>query len=104
MRIRMTKTVSGADDGVTVRQYLSGTEYVLGPMPRAEELALVFLREGWAELAEPVADRPEASPSARQSPMEPPQPEKTLADHGAAPAVPASPSKPAAKGPKPKGR
>jgi hypothetical protein len=53
MRLRMLKTASGADDGITLRAYEAGAEYNLPETPRGKDLAQVFLREGWAEQAEP---------------------------------------------------
>jgi hypothetical protein len=47
MRIRVTKTTRAAPDGVTVRSYRAGET---AEMP--EELARVFLREGWGREAD----------------------------------------------------
>ncbi len=44
MRVRMKKRASGSDDRVSTRVFEAGQEYEIG-----EELATVFLREGWAE-------------------------------------------------------
>ena len=52
MKIRMLSTQRGADDGVTVRTYEAGHVYELAETERGLDLALVFLREGWAEEAE----------------------------------------------------
>lgn len=49
MKIRMLSTQHGADDGVTLRTYGAGEEYVLPDTGRGLDLAAVFLREGWAE-------------------------------------------------------
>lgn len=64
MKIRMTKTVRGAADGVTVITYEAGKEYELGETPRALDLALALMAEGWAEelqargaVAESLGDR-----------------------------------------------
>jgi hypothetical protein len=65
MRIRMLSTQRGADDGVTVRSYEAGQEYEIGGSPRAEDLAAVFLREGWAvEVKSPpvVEEKASAAP------------------------------------------
>ena len=50
MRIRVTKTTRAAPDGVTVRSYRAGET---AEMP--EELARVFLREGWGREADGTA-------------------------------------------------
>ncbi len=47
MRILVTKTTRAAPDGVTVRSYRAGET---AEMP--EELARVFLREGWGREAD----------------------------------------------------
>ncbi len=47
MRIRVTKTTRAAPDGVTVRSYRAGET---AEMP--EDLARVFLREGWGRAVE----------------------------------------------------
>jgi hypothetical protein len=49
MRLRMLSTTNGAEDGYTVREYREGVEYDIGGSARADDLARVFLREGWAE-------------------------------------------------------
>lgn len=53
MRIRMISTRRGADDGSTVRTYEAGAEYELPETERGQDLARVFLREGWAVDANP---------------------------------------------------
>ena len=55
MKIRMSRTQRGAADGVTVITYEAGQEYELGESPRALDLALVFLGQGWAEEVRPRA-------------------------------------------------
>jgi hypothetical protein len=45
----MLTTTRGAEDGHTVREYLAGRDYDIGGTPRADELARIFVREGWAE-------------------------------------------------------
>ncbi len=47
MRILVTKTTRAAPDGVTVRRYRAGET---AEMP--EDLARVFLREGWGRAVE----------------------------------------------------
>ncbi len=69
MKIRMLSTRRGADDGITVRTYEAGAEYELPETPRGQDLAEVFLREGWAVDAdaavEPEAAEPELEPEPR---------------------------------------
>jgi hypothetical protein len=66
MRIRMLKTVRGAEDGFTVREYLIDTEHELSGTARAQELAEVFLREGWAE---EVGKAPAEAPAPHHEPQ-----------------------------------
>lgn len=56
MRILVTKTTRAAPDGVTVRRYRAGET---AEMP--EDLARVFLREGWGR--EAAAPAMEAAPA-----------------------------------------
>jgi hypothetical protein len=49
VKIRMLKTQRGAEDGFTLRTYEEGHEYEIGGTQRADDLAAVFLHEGWAE-------------------------------------------------------
>jgi hypothetical protein len=44
MNIRMLKTMRGSPDGIQVFEYRAGQKYDL-----PDDLAQVFLREGWAE-------------------------------------------------------
>jgi hypothetical protein len=44
MKIRMLQSTKGSPDGIEVRQYEAGTKYDV-----PEELAAVFLSQGWAE-------------------------------------------------------
>ena len=44
MNIRMLKTMRGSPDGIQVFEYRAGQKYDL-----PDDLAGVFLREGWAE-------------------------------------------------------
>lgn len=43
MKIKMLKTRQGSPDGITVNTYVSGETVDI-----CEELALVFIRQGWA--------------------------------------------------------
>ena len=52
MRILVTKTTRAAPDGVTVRSYRAGET---AEMP--EDLARVFLREGWGREADAPASK-----------------------------------------------
>jgi hypothetical protein len=56
MRILVTKTTRAAPDGVTVRSYRAGET---AEMP--EDLARVFLREGWGREADAPASGLDAS-------------------------------------------
>jgi hypothetical protein len=49
MRLRMLSTQRGAEDGFSLSTYEKGREYEIGGTHRADDLAAVFLREGWAE-------------------------------------------------------
>ena len=60
MRILVTKTTRAAPDGVTVRRYRAGET---AEMP--EDLARVFLREGWGREAD--APAMEAAPANKAS-------------------------------------
>ncbi len=66
MRILVTKTTRAAPDGVTVRSYRAGET---AEMP--EDLARVFLREGWGREADGTAM--EAAPENKT----PPNPRRT---------------------------
>lgn len=48
MKIRMTRTVQGSLDGVTVRELVAGEEYETVDSPRGARLALYHLRQGVA--------------------------------------------------------
>lgn len=64
MRIRMLSSRRGAEDGIALRTYEAGQEYVLPKTKRGLDLGAVFIREGWAELAEeqsPAESAPEAA-------------------------------------------
>ncbi len=70
MRIRVTKTTRAAPDGVTVRSYRAGAT---AEMP--EDLARVFLREGWGRAVEaaPVNKALDGAPENKT----PPNPRRT---------------------------
>ncbi len=74
MRVRMKERASGSDDRVSTRVFEAGQEYDIG-----EELAAVFLREGWAKKVEPA--RQESEPIEERA-AEPPEDK----------AIPAAPS------------
>lgn len=49
MRIRMTETRLGSPDGRTVHEYAAGETYDGATTPpMSDDLAAVFVREGWA--------------------------------------------------------
>lgn len=75
MRIRMKSTRRGAEDGFTVREYVSGQEYELAATPRGDDLGAVFLREGWAE--EVKSARPPPAPRESDGAPRGPEPAKT---------------------------
>lgn len=54
IQIRMTKTMPGSDDGITVKTYEQGQSYEMG-----DDLGGVFIREGWGHEEDPDADDPE---------------------------------------------
>lgn len=57
MRIRMLKTKDGAPEGTVVHTFKEGSEHDLRHSPRAQDLAMVFVREGWAvEVGSAAAD------------------------------------------------
>ncbi len=62
MRILVTRTTRAAPDGVTVATYRAGHEAEL-----PEELARVFVRQGWGRAAEtaPAGKAPEAAPASK---------------------------------------
>jgi hypothetical protein len=66
MKIRMTKTVHGSLDGVTVQELVEGSEYVTVDSPRGERLARHHIKQGvavavTAETPEPAPSDPEAN-------------------------------------------
>ena len=69
MLILMLSTRRGAADGFTLRDYFAGQTYDLSGSTRAEELAQIFMREGWAEDA--TAKAPAPSPVATPAPTAP---------------------------------
>lgn len=66
----MLKTTTGAEDGFTVRAYVEGRKYELGPAPRALELAKVFIAEKLAVAADapPEAAKPDVTDDAPPAP------------------------------------
>ncbi len=66
MRILVTKTTRAAPDGVTVHRYRAGET---ADMP--EDLARVFLREGWGREADAPARRLDASGPGSAGPSQP---------------------------------
>jgi hypothetical protein len=77
VRIKMKETRRGTEDGHTVREYTAGQEYDLAETPRGDDLAKVFLREGWAEKVEakrspsPSAEQQEEQKAASRKPPTP---------------------------------
>lgn len=51
MKIRMTKTIQGSIDGVTVVELVNGTDYSTPDTPRGDRLAKYHIRRGDAVLA-----------------------------------------------------
>lgn len=50
MAIRMTEAREGSPDGIRVHEYEEGREYsATSRPPVSDDLAAVFVREGWAE-------------------------------------------------------
>lgn len=107
MRIRMLSDQRGADDGFTVRTYFAGKDYDIGGTPRADDLAAVFLREGWAEQsdAKPATvaafDPPPPEPVAEVEPVaaEPvAEAEPVAVEAAEAPAAPVSTPKHQSRG------
>ncbi len=66
MRIRVTKTTRAARDGVAVRSYRAGETYDL-----PEDLARVFLREGWGREADAPASKALDSAPENETPPNP---------------------------------
>ncbi len=88
MLLRMKKTVRGAADGITVVQYVEGQSYELGGSMRADELAQVFMKQGWAEVVGAEAPKAKASPP----PPPPPPPSVVVADEPPAEAAAEEPA------------
>lgn len=62
MLIRMTQTVMGSPDGIRTQAYQGGEVYDLPPNA-AGDLAVVFIREGWAvPVDSPAMERAVLSP------------------------------------------
>ena len=51
MRIRMTETVQGSLDGVTVQELMAGAEYDTVDSPRGDRLGRYHIKQGVAVLA-----------------------------------------------------
>ncbi len=69
MRILVTKTTRAAPDGVTVRSYRAG-----GTAEMPEDLARVFLREGWGRAVEAApANKAFARAPETKTPPNPPR-------------------------------
>ncbi|GEM_PF-5381030 len=88
MKLRMKVTQNGSPDGYEVYAYQAGGEYSLtSTPPLSNDLAAVFLREGWAEeIAEAPFRESESAPAVAPEAPAPPTPE--LAVPPAAPATP----------------
>jgi len=64
MKIRMTKTVQGSLDGVTVRELVEGSEYETVDSPRGDRLAKYHIMQGLAvAAAAPTAAVPAPEPA-----------------------------------------
>jgi len=70
MKIRMTKTVQGSLNGVTVQELIEGNEYDTVDSSRGERLARYHIKQG---VAVPVVavDAEPAPPVARPAPRKP---------------------------------
>lgn len=76
MKIRMTRTVQGSLDGVTVHKLVEGDEYETVDSPRGDRLARHHIKQGVAVAV--VADAPEPDPIDPGAGAEPgPAPEKS---------------------------
>lgn len=72
MKVKVTKTMKGSPDGLTVNEYLEGQTY---EMPF--DLATVFIREGWGTSCEvEPSEKPEVKAKERKpkAPAEAPAP------------------------------
>lgn len=97
MRIHVTKTQLGSPDGIEVVKFQAGTRHT---MP--DELAQVFLREGWGEEAEAEElDEEEDAPEGNVDGAS--DPEGQLPDSAPAVAKPAAKAKGGKKAPAKKG-
>lgn len=70
MKIRMTKTVQGSLDGVTVQELIEGDEYDTVDSSRGERLARYHIKQGVA-VAVVAVDAEPAPPAARPAPRKP---------------------------------
>lgn len=76
MKIRMTQTVQGSLDGVTVRELAEGGEYETVDSPRGDRLARHHIKQRVAVAV--VADAPESDPVDSDAAAEPgPEPAKS---------------------------
>lgn len=99
MRVQMKATVYGSRDGGRTEKFEDGQPYDLGGSERELELAKVFIREGWAEVAAEEAERAqfkereelEKEKAAREAPATPPGPAARPSDAPAPPSPPESP-------------
>lgn len=68
MKIRMTKTVHGSLDGVTVQELIEGEEYETVDSPRGERLARHHVKQGVAVAIGGTLHPAPAPPVARPAP------------------------------------
>lgn len=62
MKIRMTKTVQGSLDGVTVRELVEGQQYDTIDTPRGSRLAQYHIKQGVATAAPEPVPAPQPKP------------------------------------------
>ncbi len=68
MRIRMTESRMGSPNGRTVHEYRAGETYDASTTPpTSDDLAAVFIREGWAVDADAVEAPEIEAPAAKRS-------------------------------------
>lgn len=63
MKIKMTQSIPGSLDGVTVIDLVAGLEYDTVDTARGKRLALAHIRKGVAVAVEALVDDPEAVPA-----------------------------------------
>ena len=102
MRLRMLKTVRGAADGVSLKDYVEGSEHEIGGNFRADDLAQAFINASYAVEVKPEAKKPPAPPPSppklpAKDEKPPEQPPAPVAD--AAPTAPPAPAAPKADKP-----